>query len=288
MEEKTGRAAGDDAPKVQTRGSGTNRNHHSDQAPQKQTPQPRRTSWRDVIAVHPAADIFPMMPRDELIVLGEDIKKNGLRNRVAVIKGPDDEPILIDGRNRLDAMELVGLKIVLEDVAVLVACGKHRPGFDPYDYVLSANIHRRHLTAEQKRDLIAKLLKATPGKSNRQIAKAVDVSHPHVGKVRAELESTGDVETVTTSIDTKGRKQPAKRAIQPKPIEPPDEEQDMDVESPQVIENTAMDNRAASARASGWQAASGRRKKDGAELAGSGREGPQGRAREDSGFQGEV
>ena len=39
----------------------------------------------------------------------------------------------------------------------------------------------------------------------------VGASHPHIGKVRAELESTGDVETVTTSIDTKGRKQPIKK-----------------------------------------------------------------------------
>ncbi len=41
-------------------------------------------SWRDVIPVHPAADLFPMMPRDELITLGNDIKKNGLRNPVAI------------------------------------------------------------------------------------------------------------------------------------------------------------------------------------------------------------
>jgi hypothetical protein len=43
---------------------------------------------------------------------------------------------------------------------------------DPYAFVISANIRRRHLTAEQKRDLIAKVLKAQPRKSNRQIAKA--------------------------------------------------------------------------------------------------------------------
>ena len=65
---------------------------------------------------------------------------------------------------------------------------------------------------KQRRDLIAKLLKATPQKSNRQIAKAVGVSHPHVGKIRTEMETAGDVETVSTSIDTKGRRQQAKRA----------------------------------------------------------------------------
>src|SRR3981189_532398 len=81
--------------------------------------KPKRPSWRDTLQIHPAADLFPPMSEGELRELGEDIKKNGLRNRIAVIDGPDDEPILIDGRNRLDAMELVGLEIVLENVAML-------------------------------------------------------------------------------------------------------------------------------------------------------------------------
>jgi hypothetical protein len=38
---------------------------------------------------------------------------------------------------------------------------------DPYEYVLSANLHRRHLTADQKRELIAKVLKAKPEASVR-------------------------------------------------------------------------------------------------------------------------
>ena len=67
----------------------------------------------------------------ELRELGEDIKKNGLRNWVAVIEGPDDEPILIDGRNRLDAMELVGLEIVLEDVAIIACCRSTVPASTP-------------------------------------------------------------------------------------------------------------------------------------------------------------
>jgi DNA-binding Lrp family transcriptional regulator len=190
------------------------------------------TTWRDVITVHPAADLFPLMTRDELIALGEDIKKNGLRTPVTIWwPDPDSNKVfLLDGRNRLDSMEAVGLPILKEEWR---GGGIHQLRFsyrelygrgggiafdglncdaDPYAYVISANIHRRHLTADQKRDLIAKLLKATPDKSNRQIAKMVGASHPHIGKVRAELESTGDVETVTTSIDTKGRKQPIKKA----------------------------------------------------------------------------
>ena len=35
-------------------------------------------SWRDVITIHPAADLFPMMSPDELKALGEDIRRNGM------------------------------------------------------------------------------------------------------------------------------------------------------------------------------------------------------------------
>ena len=67
-------------------------------------------SWRDVIKVHPAADLFPMMSETEPRELGEDIRSHGLKNRI-VFWGTrlGEESFLLDGRNRLDAMEMVGL-----------------------------------------------------------------------------------------------------------------------------------------------------------------------------------
>ena len=171
------------------------------------------TSWRDVLDVHEAAELFPLMAADELAAVGEDIKKNGLRVPIVLNRwGPSERwRSLVDGRNRLDAMELVGLEVVrdgklnreLVKTAILEG--------DPYEYVISANIHRRHLTAEQKRDLIAQLIQQQPEKSNRQIAATVKVSHPTVAKVRGALEKKGDVGKVTTSIDTRGRRQPTKK-----------------------------------------------------------------------------
>src|SRR5262249_12801700 len=121
---------------------------------------------------------------------------------------------LLDGRNRLDAMELVGLPTVYPNGIFRGFSGNlncQSVTKDPCAYVISANIHRRHLTAEPKRDLIIAVLKGQPQKSNRQIAKETGTSHPHVAKIRQEAEKAGNVETITTSIDTKGRKQPAKR-----------------------------------------------------------------------------
>jgi hypothetical protein len=90
---------------------------------------------------------------------------------------------------------------------------------DPYAFVISANIHRRHLTVEQKHELIAKLIETDPTKSNRQIAKTVKVDHKTVASVRAEKEGRGEIPHVETRIDSKGRKQPARKTTtKPPPV----------------------------------------------------------------------
>src|SRR6266516_435129 len=61
---------------------------------------PQRT-WRDFLPIHPAANLFPTMSESELRELGEDIKKSGLLAPVILCRGE-----LLDGRNRLDAMEM--------------------------------------------------------------------------------------------------------------------------------------------------------------------------------------
>src|SRR5258707_8652698 len=134
-----------------------------------------------------AADLVPMMPRDELITLGNDIKKNGLRNPVAIWIDQDGQRYLADGRNRLDAMAIVGIDVM--DGADGYLHYETVEG-DPYDYVISANIHRRHLTAEHLRDLITKVLKAKPGTSNSQIAELVKSDDKTVGKRRREFSAT--------------------------------------------------------------------------------------------------
>jgi|SRR5262245_1830554 len=163
---------------------------------------------------HPLADIFPLMEGEEFDALVADIKANGLQEPITLYDG-----MILDGRNRYRALRALGVFSELEDAEARPRqyCAAY-PGwfkgcrYDPAGYVISANIHRRHLTAEQKRELIAKLIAAQPEKSDRQIAKEVKASPTTVGTVRGEMEKTGDVSKLDTRTDTKGRKQPAKKA----------------------------------------------------------------------------
>ena len=78
-------------------------------------------------------------------------------------------------------------------------------------YIVSKNVHRRHLTNKQKRDLIAKVLKAKPEISNLQIAKQVKGSDKTVAKVRTELETTSQIPKLTKTVGKDGKARPTKR-----------------------------------------------------------------------------
>jgi hypothetical protein len=200
-------------------------------------------SWRDTIKIHPACHAFPALSPEELRALGEDIKANGLKHPIVLWAGGhyDDggevlDAVLLDGKNRLDAMELVGLTPrftqeedpQLADRVIVTSHDQDAATFypvehlyefngdesvDPWAYVRTANLHRRHQDAESKRDTIAALIAAEPTKSDRAIARETGTSHPTVAKVRREAEATGKVLPVAkrTGKDGKKRKQPAKR-----------------------------------------------------------------------------
>src|SRR5215831_3377289 len=180
---------------------------------------PASSSWRSTLPIDPAAELFPRMTPEELRALGEDIIKNGLTSPIVLWQPDSKSPArLLDGISRLDAIEIAtGSPVIVGAPSIMarqhfLVCDKVivlGKSVDPYAYVISANIHRRHLTAEQKRELIAKLIKATPEKSDRQIAETVKASPTTVGTVRAEKEGRGEVSKLDTRTDAKGVKQPA-------------------------------------------------------------------------------
>ena len=151
----------------------------------------------------PLADIFPLMEGEEFDALVADIKAYGLREPIIVYGGK-----ILDGRNRYLACRAAGVDPTFCEYLTVaaVSCSEM---IHPADYVMSANIHRRHLTAEQKRELIARLLKERPETSDRVIAKTAKVSPTTVAKVRGTTVQPGQLEEKRVGADCKARKQPA-------------------------------------------------------------------------------
>ena len=193
--------------------------------------------WRKYLRVHPEADRLPMMEEDELQELAANIKKNGLRVGIGILgKKPDQDqpskelPILIDGRNRLDALALAGMlavnnqgrlciKVSNDDEQGLRLIRQNYHEGDPDEIVLSLNVYRRHLSREAKRMLIAKALEADPTKSDRQIGREAKADGKTVAKIRADLEGRAEFRTSEPRTDTLGRQQPATKPS--KPLKPP-------------------------------------------------------------------
>jgi hypothetical protein len=114
---------------------------------------PPNNGWRKFHKIHPACELFPLMSQGDLAGLARDIEAaQGLKIPVQ-LRTVDGKQFLIDGRNRLDAMEALGWKTVDEKGNwtdnVLV---EHKIATlnEVLDDVTSLNLQRRNLTASQK------------------------------------------------------------------------------------------------------------------------------------------
>jgi hypothetical protein len=147
-----------------------------------------------LLRFHPEANRFPLMDNKEFNPLVDDIKKNGLQKPITLY-----EESILDGRNRYLACREAGVEPKFEQYE----------GKDPVTFVYSANVHRRHLSREQKQDLVCKLLAEFPERSDREIADMAQVHHKTVGRIRAGLEERGAMRHVESRVDTKGRSYPS-------------------------------------------------------------------------------
>ena len=140
--------------------------------------QPKPT-WRDRFRVHPSADVFPMMSDEDLQKLGEDIKANGLKSPLVfcwVESGTlQAHRCLIDGRNRLEAMERVGVRLHVRSGGLPANLrGKEAAVImdgDPVAHIISLNIHRRHLSKQQQVELIIAAHAAAKPRNDCEVSK---------------------------------------------------------------------------------------------------------------------
>ena len=94
------------------------------------------------IPFHPLADIFPLITGAEFEALRDDIAAHGVREPVILFEGA-----ILDGRNRYRASQAAGVDCPMTEYR----------GDDAAAFVVSLNIHRRHLTESQRAMAAAKL-----------------------------------------------------------------------------------------------------------------------------------
>jgi len=119
---------------------------------------------------HDLSKLFPPISPEDFDKLAGDIKLHGLHHPIVRYQGK-----ILDGNNRYRACEDAKIAPRFTDFTGDDAAARN--------YVISANIHRRHLSREQRAEIIAMLLKADPTRSNRLVAEATNASHVTVGAV---------------------------------------------------------------------------------------------------------
>jgi predicted transcriptional regulator len=87
--------------------------------------------------------------------------------------------MILDGRNRYGAGKACGYKFSAKNFIEWVGTLAEAEA-----WVISTNLHRRHLTAKQKQEMVRARIRKSPEMSNRQIAKLLGVSHTMVADER--------------------------------------------------------------------------------------------------------
>ncbi|MWA02178.1 hypothetical protein F8568_017710 [Actinomadura sp. LD22] len=120
--------------------------------------------------------LMPPLTAEEYSALRDDIRERGVM--VPVVK--DQHGNTLDGHHRQQIADELGITYRVDIVQV-------RDDDEARSLARMYNLARRHLTREQKRQLIADEITADPDRSDRAIARLLGCDHKTVGSVRREL-----------------------------------------------------------------------------------------------------
>jgi ParB-like chromosome segregation protein Spo0J len=122
---------------------------------------------------HKFARLFPPISDADLKTLAADIKSNGLQEPITIF-----EDAILDGVNRLKACLIAGVDPTFVPYR----------GDDPLAFVLSANLHRRHLDASQRAMIASKLAtmkqgeRTNPKHANLQVSRKTAAARLNVSE----------------------------------------------------------------------------------------------------------
>lgn len=124
---------------------------------------------RLIFQQHPLSAAFPAMPESEIEALAEDIEKGGQRDPGILFEG-----MVLDGWHRFLACQRLGIQFRSVEF----------DGEDPVAFVLSKNLHRRHLTASQRAAAVVAATNWKPeGRPKQNSAPGAELSAKQMAKV---------------------------------------------------------------------------------------------------------
>jgi hypothetical protein len=141
---------------------------------------------------HPLAELFPLISGAEYEAFKADILKAGLREQMTICK---DQGVvyLLEGRNRHRALKDNRHKFTAKDFVEYT-------GSDAVGFVVSRNIHRRHLNESQRAIIAARLITtklgvnqhSSKGLTTADAAKLMVVSEATVKAAKKVFEKAAD------------------------------------------------------------------------------------------------
>jgi ParB-like chromosome segregation protein Spo0J len=135
--------------------------------------------------IHEAAELFPLLEGSAFDDLVADIERHGLRE--PIMRTSDGK--ILDGRNRYRACLAAGRDPIFKTF--------RGPG-TAVQYVISANLHRRHLTTSQ-RSMIAAKIASLPQGARTDLAENSAMSQPEAAE--ALKVSRGSVQNAKQVLD---------------------------------------------------------------------------------------
>ncbi|HZI97085.1 MAG TPA: ParB N-terminal domain-containing protein [Actinomycetales bacterium] len=135
---------------------------------------------------------MPPLSVDEFAALRADVAARGIVVAVVV----DQHGRILDGHHRRRVADELGIECPTEVRTV-------RTDDEALDVAVALNAARRHLSREQRRELIRAEIARRPDDSDRAVARRVGCSPTTVGTVRAEAAGVSKLDTSTSEAEAR-------------------------------------------------------------------------------------
>jgi site-specific DNA-methyltransferase (adenine-specific) len=130
---------------------------------------------------------MPDLPPEEFEALKQDIAVNRLHSPI----DQDELGNTLDGHQRERALQELGIK----KYPINVISGLTEQ--QKWEYAVTVNVLRRHLSSKAKRELIQQELRRTPKRNNNWLAEMLGVDSKTVKRVREDMEATREIPKLT-------------------------------------------------------------------------------------------